>query len=155
MAKETAEEAKKKRIAKTALGKSESDGEEVRKAVAAHSGSGKGESSGGGGHAGGGSIESQFGWYGNMLHDRLYSEWVQPIEVAASGQKFSVLTKLRIEPDGRVSSFEIVKSSGNETVDESVRQVAKRVTHVDPLPAGLGDGDHYDVKINFELNSEQ
>jgi hypothetical protein len=40
-------------------------------------------------------------------------------------------------------------------VDESVATIAKRVTQVDPLPAGLGNGDHYDVKINFELNSEQ
>jgi TonB family protein len=148
-------EAEKKRIAKAALGKTDSTGEEVKKAVAAHPGSGKGTSSGAGGHAGGGSIESQFGWYGSMLHDRLYSDWVQPIAVASSGEKFSVLAKLRIEKDGRISSFEIVKPSGNEIVDESVSEVAKRVTHVDPLPDGLGNGDHYDVKINFELSSEQ
>jgi len=36
-----------------------------------------------------------------------------------------------------------------------VAAVAKHVTQVDPLPAGLGSGDHYDVKINFQLNSEQ
>jgi len=28
------------------------------------------------------------------------------------------------------------------------------VTQVDPLPAGFGNGDHYDVKINFELSPE-
>ena len=37
----------------------------------------------------------------------------------------------------------------------AVAAVAKRVTQVDPLPAGLVKGDHYDVRINFELNSEQ
>ncbi len=74
---------------------------------------------------------------------------------ASSGEKFHVLVKLRIEKDGRVSNFEIVKPSGNATVDESVAAVAKHVTQVDPLPAGLGSGDRYDVKINFELNSEQ
>jgi TolA protein len=151
----SAAEVEKRKVAKEALGKSDSTGEHVRKAVAANTGNGNGTSSGAGGHAGGGSIESQFGWYGSMLHDRLYSEWVQPIAVASSGQKFSVLAKLRIEKDGRVSSFDIVKPSGNEIVDKSVSEVAKRVTQVDPLPAGLGDGDHYDVKINFELNSEQ
>jgi TonB family protein len=108
----------------------------------------------GDGHAGGAGGESQFGWYGSMLHDRFYSEWIQPTTVASAGAKSSVLVKIRIEHDGRVSSFEIIKPSGNGEVDQSVAAVAKRVTQVDPLPAGLGKGDHYDVKINFELNSE-
>jgi TonB family protein len=115
---------------------------------------GKGNSPGSGGRIGGAGGESQFGWYGSMLHDRLYSEWAQPTAVASSGEKFSVLVKLRIQKDGRVTNFEVVKPSGNETVDQSVAAVANRVTQVDPLPAGLGNGDHYDVKINFELSSE-
>jgi TonB family protein len=108
----------------------------------------------GAGHASGGSNESQFGWYGSMLHDRFYSEWVQPSNVATTDAKNSVLAKLRIEKDGRISRFEIIKPSGNTAVDESVAVVSKRVTQVDPLPPGLGDGEHYDVKINFELSSE-
>jgi hypothetical protein len=39
-------------------------------------------------------------------------------------------------------------------VDESVAAVAKRVTQVDPLPTGLLKGDHYDVRINFELTND-
>jgi TonB family protein len=105
------------------------------------------------GHAGGGSGESQFGWYGSMLHDRFYSEWAQPTSVT-SGAKNSVLVKLRIEKDGRVSSFDIVRPSGNGELDQSVAAAAKRVTQVEPLPEGLGNGDHYDVKINFELSSD-
>ena len=87
-----------------------------------------------------------------MLHDRFYSEWAQPTSVAGNA-KMSAMAKIRIERDGRISSFEIVRPSGNAAVDDSINAAAKRVTHVDPLPAGLG-GDHYDVKINFELNSE-
>ncbi len=75
--------------------------------------------------------------------------------VVETGIKFSVRVKLRIERDGMVSRFEITKPSGNVVVDESVQAIAKRVTQVDPLPAGLGKGGHYDVNINFELNSEQ
>ena len=89
-----------------------------------------------------------------MLHDRFYSEWVQPTAVATAGAKNSVLVKLRIEKDGRVSSFEVVRPSGNPDLDESVKMLANRVGRVEPLPDGLGKGDHYDVKINFELNSE-
>ena len=127
----------------------------AEKSSATQTGSGKATTAGvGGGHAGGSVNESQFGWYGSMLHDRFYSEWVQPTSVATSGGKNSVLVKLRIEKNGRVSSFEIVRSSGNAELDESVKAITGRVTKVEPLPDGLGKGDHYDVKINFELNSE-
>jgi TonB family protein len=125
------------------------------KSPATQTGAGKGTTPGSGGGRVGGSVnESQFGWYGSMLHDHFYSEWAQPTSVANAGGKNSVLVKLRIEKDGRVSSFEIVRSSGNAELDDSVKALANRVSQVEPLPDGLGKGDHYDVKINFELNSE-
>jgi outer membrane biosynthesis protein TonB len=137
--------AEKKKIAKTAPAKTESSSQA----------SGTTGSAGKVGHSGGGSTASEFGWYGNMLHDRFYSAWIQPTTTVASGAKISTLVKVRIEKDGRVSGFEIIKPSQNIIVNESVAAVAKRVNQVDPPPAGLGTGDHYDVKINFELNTEQ
>jgi TonB family protein len=150
----------KKKIAKAALAKkdagdSNSSEKPAKKTTAAPTGSGKGTSVGANGHAGGGSSASEFGWYGSMLHDRFYSEWIQPTTVISSGTKLSALVKIRIEKDGRVSDFEIIKPSGNVVVDESVAATAKRVTQVDPLPDGIGSGGHYDVRINFELNSEE
>ena len=136
--------APKKKIAKTAP---------TKKQPASHPSDGEGSSAGANGRAGGGSSASEFGWYGNMLHDRFYSAWIQPTTNVPSGIKVSTLVKVRIEKDGRVSNFEIIKPSENVVVDESVAAIAKRVSQVDPLPAGLGNGDHYDVKINFELNS--
>jgi TonB family protein len=103
----------------------------------------------------GGSSASEFGWYGNMLHDRFYSAWIQPTTRVPTGAKISTLVKVRIEKDGRVSKFEVIKPSGNAVVNESVAAVAKQVTEVDSPPAGLTKGDHYDVKINFELNTEE
>jgi TonB family protein len=144
---EEAEAKKKKEIAQAALAKKKAAAAEGDKKTTAALGSGKTGSAGAGG-------VSEFGWYGNMLHDRFYSEWVQPTTVVASGAKLSALVKLRIEKDGRVSDFTVIKPSGNVVVDESVAAVAKRVTQVDPLPVGLG-GQYYEVKINFELNSEQ
>jgi outer membrane biosynthesis protein TonB len=144
--KESELNAPKKKIAKTAPAK---------KQPASHPSDGKGSSAGTSGeHAGGGSSASEFGWYGNMLHDRFYSAWIQPTTNVTSSAKISTLVKVRIEKDGRVSNFEIIKPSENVVVNESVAAIAKRVTEVDPLPAGLGSGEHYDVKINFELNSE-
>jgi TonB family protein len=115
--------------------------------------SGKTASTDKNGSAGGATNASEFGWYGNMLHDRFYRAWIQPTTNVATGTKISTLVKLRIEKDGRVSKFDIIKPSGNVAVDESVRVVAKQVTQVDPPPTGLIKGDHYDVKINFELNT--
>src|SRR6478752_4306860 len=103
----------------------------------------------------GGSSASEFGWYGDMLHDRFYSAWIQPTTNVPSGSKISTLVNVRIEKDGRVSKFEIAKPSGNATVNESVAAVAKQISQVDAPPTGLIKGDHYDVKINFELNTEQ
>lgn len=151
---EKAEE-EKKEIAKAIPVKEDSAEKEPNKTTATQIGSGKETTSGtGGGRAGGSTREAQFGWYGSMLHDRFYSEWVQPTSVASPGAKNSVLVKLRIEKDGRVSSFEIVRPSGNSELDESVKAIASRMTQVEALPDGLGKSDHYDVKINFELNSE-
>ena len=90
-----------------------------------------------------------------MLHDRFHSAWIQPTTETPTTEKISVLVKVRIEQDGSVSQFQIVKPSGNAGVDESVSAVAKRVTQVDALPAGLGVGGHYDVRINFELKSDE
>src|SRR5438270_9191069 len=80
-------------------------------------------------------------WYGNMLHDRFYREWEQPTTVVASGAKLSALAKIRIEKDGRISNFKIVRSSGNVVVDESVEAVGKKVTRVDAPPLGIGSGE--------------
>jgi outer membrane biosynthesis protein TonB len=125
------------------------------KTKSSDSGSVKMGSAGEGGSAGGGSNASEFGWYGNMLHDRFYSAWVQPTTTVASGTKISTLVKVRIEKDGHVSKFEIIKPSENVVVNESVAAIAKRVTEVDSPPTGLAQGDHYEVKINFELNTNQ
>ena len=123
--------------------------------TASQSGNAKTGSAGKGGSAGGGNTASEFGWYGNMLHDRFYSAWIQPTSSVPIGAKISTLVKLRIEQDGRVSKFEIIKPSENVVVNESVAAIAKRVSEVDAPPSALIKGDHYDVKINFELNTEQ
>jgi protein TonB len=127
----------------------------AKKDSAHHTGSDQSGSTGKVGSAGGGSSASEFGWYGNMLHDRFYSAWIQPTTNVPSGTKISTLVNVRIEKDGRVSKFEIAKPSGNATVNESVAAVAKQISHVDSPPTGLIKGDHYDVKIYFELNTEE
>src|SRR6266516_1656961 len=139
---------------------SEESGKNEKKALAknghaAQSGGGKTSSASKDAHSEGGSSTSEFGWYGNMLHDRFYSAWVQPTTNVATGTKISTLVKVRIEKDGRVSKFEIIKPSENIVVNESVAGIAKQVTQVDPPPVELSKGGHYEVKINFELNTDR
>jgi TonB family protein len=98
---------------------------------------------------------SEFAWYGTMLHDRFHKAWEQPKSIVTTGAKMSTIVKIRIEKDGRVSKFTIVKPSGNVVLDESVAAIAQRVTEVDPLPEGLAQKSYYEVKIDFELNAEE
>lgn len=142
--------------AKPSTAKSKNDkGLTAKTGTSSQSGTEKAGSTAKGGSAGGGSSASEFGWYGHMLHDRFYSAWIQPTTNVASGSKISTLVKVRIEKDGRVSKFEVIKPSENIVVNESVAAIGKRISEVDPPPAGLATGDHYDVKINFELNTDQ
>ena len=113
-----------------------------------------GGAAGSGTQASASSASANADWYGNMLHDRFYREWAQPTTVVASGAKLSALAKIRIEQDGRISNFKIVRSSGNVVIDESVEAVGRKVTRVDALPAGIGSSGHYDININFALNAK-
>ena len=106
-------------------------------------GSGKGTGKSGSGTGG----ASQFGWYIEMLRDRYYSRWDQPIGI---GQDLIATVKMRIMKDGTISKAEIVKSSGNPQMDESVATALQKVHQIDPLPAGLGNGEFYEINVNFK-----
>ena len=91
---------------------------------------------------------SQFGWYTDMLHDRYYSRWEQPVGI---GQDVIATVKLRIMKDGTIAKHDIVKSSGNAQMDESVMTAVEKVTQIDPLPAGLGNGEYFDLNVAFKV----
>ena len=89
-----------------------------------------------------------------MIHDRFYSRWQQPTTIVASDQRFISTLKIRIEKDGRISNVTLANSSGNVVMDDSVLAAGNKVTQIDPLPKGLGEG-FYEVNINFELSQQQ
>ncbi len=153
-AKATPKPSPKKSASPSGPDKKSDEGRKQSVKVAPAETDGTGEKSGSTG-PGGGVKASEFSWYGKMLHDRFYSEWIQPTTSVALGTKISALVRIRIEKDGRVSNFTVVRPSGNVVVDESVAAVAQRVTQVGPLPQSLGSGGYFEVNINFELKSEQ
>ena len=88
-------------------------------------------------------------WYASMLHERFYARWEQPTSVFASAQRYVATLRLRIERDGRISDYRLVRSSGLVPMDESVLAAAARVGRVDPPPAGLLRGGTYAINVGF------
>jgi TonB family protein len=110
---------------------------------------------GGAGKAGGGNREGEYGWYFSMLKDRFDARWKQPTSIVQSDQRFVTTVKLRIGKDGTLSEVGLANSSGNVVMDDSVLEAVRSVRQIDPLPAGLGNGDFYEININFELKQNQ
>ena len=115
-------------------------------AGAASGGAASGSASG----AAGGNGDSLFGLFHEHIHDRFFSVWDQPTSIAGTAN-FVTGLRIKIESDGRISDFKVVRSSGNVIMDESVMAAARRVLKVNPPPAGLLSGGAYQVTINFEL----
>jgi TonB family protein len=89
-----------------------------------------------------------------MLRERFTNRWNQPMSVVRTGRDLITTVKIRISKDGTITSRELVNSSGNSVVDDSVMEAAQKVVAVDPLPNGLG-GEFYEVKIDFKLDQGQ
>ena len=64
-------------------------------------------------------------------------------------------TILTVSKDGTIQSREIVRSSGDNTMDQSVMTAAERVQQIDPLPGGLGNGEFFEINIAFKLDQGQ
>lgn len=88
-------------------------------------------------------------WYASMLHGRFHERWEQPTSVFGSSQKYVATLRLRIERDGRISDYRLVRYSGLVPMDESVLAAAARVGRVDPPPVGLLRGGVYVVNVGF------
>lgn len=104
---------------------------------------------------GSGSGTSEFGWYFAMLHDRFHARWEQPTNIDRAGAEVGTTVKLRISKDGVISDREIVRSSGFPQMDESVMAAAAKVLQIDPLPTGLGNGEFFEVNVQFKLDQAQ
>lgn len=139
----------KKSTAKTAAADSKKSAGGSNAGEATGAGKGTGKSGTGTGSTG----TSDFGWYFEMLHDRLHNRWDQPTSIIRSSVEFVTTLKLSIGKDGTILDREIAHSSGNKLLDDSVLAAAEKVSAVDPLPRGLG-GDTLEININFKLDQQ-
>lgn len=118
---------------------------------AANNSTGSGESSSG--SSGGSGALADMGWYNSaVLGPAFFSAWNQPAGPDYTGENFSVSARITVRKDGRVIKAEIIRSSGNATVDASVRSALNRVTQLAPLPREYRQST-YSETINFALDS--
>lgn len=62
---------------------------------------------------------SRFGWYTNQMQQQIQREIAKSKKL--QGEDFKAIVKIWVDSDGSVSRFELVKSSGNSAVDESLK----------------------------------
>lgn len=85
--------------------------------------------------------------YHSLMHQTLYRAWSQPTSILPG---LTVEVRIRVQRDGRITQREIIRSSRNNTMDESVMRALNSVNSLSPLPASLA-GPHHDFTIEFEL----
>ena len=89
-------------------------------------------------------------WYYTSVRDILYSAWSQPASLsAASGHQVKV--QLTVRRDGRISTKNIIRRSGQAEMDQSVKAALAAVSKLNALPAQYA-GATVDITITFELN---
>ena len=90
--------------------------------------------------------------YYNHVHEMMYRVWNQPTSLSAvSGISAEVL--IRVQRDGTILSREMVRSSGNALMDESVMTAVRSVSKLKSLPSQFS-GSTKDIRILFELTRE-
>ena len=96
-----------------------------------------------------GSGDSALAGYVGILTNRFQAAWDQPTREMALGKMLEVTVKLKVEPDGTVTEFDIVGGSGNAVVDDSVREAGKKITRLPPPPNGRA----FSAPVRFELGN--
>lgn len=74
--------------------------------------------------------------YYDQVSSYLYSSWEQPSKLAVGGEPPSVLVKLSIDSDGRLTNYQILRLSGYEDMDDSVKRLLSSVSRFPPPPNG-------------------
>jgi TonB family protein len=111
-----------------------------------------------GGQTGGGGVGignanplgTRFGWYAQILRDRVQQHWrVEQIDPRLSGAPAAVVT-FSIMRDGSVRNVKIGQSSGNYGVDASAQRAILESAPFPPLPAGF-ERSQADIEFWFRF----
>lgn len=89
--------------------------------------------------------------YADLIWTKYYQAWVAP---ETRDVRNPTRVEIVVTRDGRVISSNIIKGSGDATLDRSVRQALDRVTRLPAFPVGAKDAQRT-FRINFELKSKR
>lgn len=111
-----------------------------------------GQTQGGLGFTGGGSGEfgSRFPWYVEAVRRRISSNWLQSAIDPSVRWAPRVVVTFQILPTGTIANVQILRSSGQSSVDYSARRAVLDSSPVERLPAGYG-GSAVSVEFWFEF----
>lgn len=112
---------------------------------------GQGLSTGGsaGGAATGVSGGASFGQVEAALKQRMYAAWNQPAGVSADAGWF-VQAEVEVNRDGSIHAARVLRASGHDGMDRSVRAALDAVTFAAPLPPEFR-GQRHSFRIRFEI----
>ncbi len=129
----------------------QSDLRKILGSVVKDVGGGSAAAGGASGAGSGGGPYDPLNWYYAMVRDAMYEAWQQPSALA--GQQGLVATAtIRVQRDGLIVKREVIRSSGNQLMDNSVLAAMESVKQLQALPPGFG-GDYHDITIYFETQT--
>lgn len=91
---------------------------------------------GGGNGSGGGRGGRKFSGYADLVTSEIQKYYKQPADLLG-GIPLAVLFQLRLDEEGRLLEFKLMRSSGNPRFDESALQALSNVKHLRPPPQGM------------------
>lgn len=89
---------------------------------------------------GGDGAGSLYGWYANLVSSELQktaNEILQRDGGVPPGKWQKVRFEVMLDVFGTLQKFSIIKSSGNEKIDEAVKKALQLKTHFEPPPPGM------------------
>ena len=94
---------------------------------------------------------TQFGWYANLLREKIASAW-RTAEVSARRKRARVIVQFTMRRDGSLAPGlpRIVQSSGDGNLDRSAQRAILDAAPFPPLPPQL-NGNEVNVELTFQL----
>ena len=89
--------------------------------------------------------------YGDLVYSIYQAAWTKPL--SSTDANSTVLVSVTIARNGNVIKHEILKPSGNATMDKSIERTLENVTFVKEFPDGATDSERT-FQIQFNLQSK-
>jgi TonB family protein len=93
-------------------------------------------------------LGTKFGAYADLLRQRITAAW-QRHGLDPRGQRDPAVVSLIIMQNGSVQNIQLVQTSGNPAIDNSVLRALYQANPLPPLPPGLGSS--FPIQFTFNL----